>query len=335
MAVFSTIFMVGISYVSSSLDQPLLQDRDWILPHGTSLQSVMQQLQPDSSTGFLRAQRQILRWQGGNLAIRAGEYRLTPSMSLRDVLGLLVNGDVVLHPVTFIEGWTLKDAQRQIAALAMLEQDIQGELAPSDMGLNSDLSNLEGWLAPDTYYVRRGSKASELFLQAYQRMASWLEDAWQQRRDNLPLASPYELLILASIVEKETALVSERGRIASVFINRLRRGMRLQTDPTVIYGLGDRFDGDLTRRNLAEKTPYNTYVIKGLPPSPISLPSRDALLAVALAPETPYLYFVAKGDGSSHFSSTLDEHQAAVKRYQLQRREDYRSRPQLRNSNGR
>lgn len=335
MVLFLAITTASVSYVSSTLDKPLLQDRVWLIPHGTSLQSVMQQLQPDLPVGFLRAQRQILRWQGENLAIRAGEYRLSSSMSLRDVLGLLVSGDVLLHSVTLIEGWTLGEAQRQIGALAMLEQDIHGVLTPSDVGLNTDLANLEGWLAPDTYHVRRGSKASELYLQAYQRMLSWLDDAWQQRRENLPLASRYELLILASIVEKETALVSERGYIASVFINRLRRGMRLQTDPTVIYGLGERFDGDLTRRDLTEKTPYNTYVIKGLPPTPISLPSRDALLAVALAPETPYLYFVAKGDGSSYFSTSLEEHQAAVKKYQLQRREDYRSRPQLRNSNGR
>jgi UPF0755 protein len=166
-------------------------------------------------------------------------------------------------------------------------------------------------------------------------MLDWLDEAWQQRQDNLPLASRYQLLILASIVEKETALASERGNIASVFINRLRRGMRLQTDPTVIYGLGEAFDGDLTRADLRSDSPYNTYRINGLPPTPIALPSRDALMSVVLAPETPYLYFVAKGDGSSYFSTTLDEHQAAVRRYQLNRRSDYRSRPAQGTSNDR
>ena len=334
-ALLTLTSLVGVFYVASTLDKPLQHDRVWDVPHGTSLNVVMQRLQPHASKAMLRAQRILLGWRGVDLEIRAGEYRLKPSMTLRDTLALLVSGDVVLHSVTLIEGWTVQDAQRHINTLNILQQDIQANLDTTALGIKDHFASVEGWLAPDTYLVRRGSNASELYQAAYQRMVSWLEDAWQQRDESLPLASPYELLILASIVEKETALVSERGAIASVFINRLRQGMRLQTDPTVIYGLGDKFDGDLTRRDLAEKTPYNTYVIRGLPPTPISLPSRDALLAVALAPETPYLYFVAKGDGSSYFSTSLEEHQAAVRRYQLQRREDYRSRPQLGNGNGR
>lgn len=299
------------------------------MARGTSLHSAMAHVQPDASHFMLKAQRTLLRWQGVDLAIKAGEYELREDMSLYDVLAMLAKGDVMLRQVTLVEGWTIRQARDFLSTVDGLEDDLQGSQWEAFLlSLNLDpIQQGEGWFAPETFHFSLGNSQSDILRQAHRRLRDWLDEAWQQRRDGLPLQNAYQLLILASIVEKETALPSERGMIASVFINRLRRGMRLQTDPTVIYGLGDAFDGDLRRRDLASESPYNTYKIKGLPPTPIALPSKDALMAVALAPDSPYLYFVAKGDGSSYFSISLDEHQAAVRRYQINRRSDYRSRP--------
>lgn len=322
--------LLGTYYgIWRTIHQPLMVNGHWHVERGTSLNTVMRRLQPQSSQYLRRAQRTLLQWHGVNLAIKAGEYELRNDMSLYDVLSILSAGDVMLRQATLLEGWTISQARQYLSSVEGLVNDLQGdEWGAFLLSLNLDPSRHgEGWFAPETYYFSRGNGQRDILLQAHKRLRGWLNDAWQQRRDNLPLLDPYQLLILASIVEKETALASERGTIASVFINRLRRGMRLQTDPTVIYGLGAAFDGDLRRRDLASDTPYNTYRINGLPPTPIALPSKDALLAVALAPDTPYLYFVAKGDGSSYFSTTLEEHQAAVRRFQINRRSDYRSRP--------
>jgi UPF0755 protein len=169
---------------------------------------------------------------------------------------------------------------------------------------------------PDTYYLATGSSDLALLARAYRSMRERLAAAWAKRAPDLPLATPYEALILASIVEKETGSASDRPLIASVLVNRLRRGMRLQTDPTVIYGMGTRFDGNLRKRDLEEDTPYNTYVRDGLPPTPIALPSQASLDAVTRPPATQYLYFVSRGDGTSEFSATLAEHNRAVSKYQ-------------------
>jgi UPF0755 protein len=315
--------------VSHSIHRPLLRQEYWLVARGTSLHSAMAHVQPDASHFMLKAQRTLLRWQGVDLAIKAGEYELREDMSLYDVLAMLAKGDVMLRQVTLVEGWTIRQARDFLSTVDGLEDDLQGSQWEAFLlSLNLDPNQQgEGWFAPETYHFSLGNSQRDILRQAHRRLRDWLDEAWQKRRDGLPLHNAYQLLILASIVEKETALPSERGMIASVFINRLRRGMRLQTDPTVIYGLGDAFDGDLRRRDIASDSPYNTYKIKGLPPTPIALPSKDALMAVALAPDSPYLYFVAKGDGSSYFSISLDEHQAAVRRYQINRRSDYRSRP--------
>jgi UPF0755 protein len=177
----------------------------------------------------------------------------------------------------------------------------------------------EGRFYPDTYHFPKGTTDAEFLLRAYHRMEDFLQQAWQRREQNLPFKSPYEALILASIVEKETAIPSERGKIAGVFVRRLQRGMRLQTDPTVIYGMGDAFDGDIRRRDLSADTPYNTYVHAGLTPTPIALPSGESIEA-ALHPQAgDALYFVATGDGGHHFSATLEAHNEAVRKYQLKR----------------
>jgi UPF0755 protein len=325
--VFSLTLLLGYQFVANTLVKPLNLNETWMVQRGTSLHTAMLYLQPQSSSWLLRAQRALMQWRGVDTAILAGEYQLSEGMNLIDVLHKLSSGDVVLRQTTILEGWTLAQARSALADLAGVENDLAGDKwlqFLSELGL---AERAEGWFAPETYHYHAGTSLSELLRRAHSTMLQWLTDAWATKKSDLPLDSMYDLLILASIVEKETGLVSERPLIASVFINRLKQGMRLQTDPTVIYGLGESFDGDLRRSDLASDTPYNTYKIYGLPPTPISLPSRNAILSVTQAIDTDYLYFVAKGDGSSHFSVTLAEHQTAVRRYQLQRRDDYQSAP--------
>lgn len=332
-----TTFAALTLYIDRTLQQPMYKQGNWLVTKGSSVYSVLRYLQPETSQLIIRLQLALWRFYERSTAIKAGEYVLKPDMTITDSITMLIKGDVVLRDATLVEGWTVAQARQYLSSVEGLVNDLQGTQWDAFLlSLNLDSSTGgEGWFAPDTYHFSLGNKQTDIFRQAHSQLKSWLEEAWQQRPNDLPLANPYELLILASIIEKETALTSERGNIASVFLNRLRRGMRLQTDPTVIYGLGEAFDGDLRRRDLTSDTPYNTYRINGLPPTPIALPSRDALMAVVNAPATDYLYFVAKGDGSSYFSTSLAEHNSAVKRYQLSRRDDYRSTPNQRNGNER
>ena len=204
----------------------------------------------------------------------------------------------------------------KLAASPNLEFDVQ-DRAHLDKLLAHPYDSAEGLLYPDTYYYVAQSKASELLLRAYQRMTDKLQQAWLNREADLPYDTPYKALIMASIIEKETARGFERPVIASVFVNRLRKNMRLQTDPTVIYGLGEQFDGDITRAHLKQKTPYNTYRIKGLPPTPIAMAGLASIEAALNPDVTEFLYFVSKKDGTHHFSKTLAEHNRAVRYYQL------------------
>jgi UPF0755 protein len=231
--------------------------------------------------------------------------------------------------VTLIEGATVKEMLASLADHETLEKTLSATDAitlSTELGLNVD--STEGLFLAETYYFERGATDRELLLRAHRQLNELLEKHWQNRDVNLPLKSSYEALILASIIEKETGLSSERGQISGVFVRRLNRGMRLQTDPTVIYGLGERYQGNLTRKHLKESTPYNTYRIPALPPTPIALVGEEAIVA-ALNPEPgKSLYFVAKGDGSHQFSDTLEQHNRAVREYQLKRRKDYRSTPE-------
>ena len=260
----------------------------------------------------------IARHEGKAARIRAGEYAYGPGLTPEKLLDALVEGRVVLHPVTLVEGWTFAQAlaaiQANPAVVATLPATPDAALMQK---LGSPGTPFEGQLFPDTYLVPRGATDLEVLKQAHARLKDRLATAWLQRRPDLPLASPYEALTLASIIEKETGAPEERPRIAAVFVNRLRRGMRLQTDPTVIYGLGSRYDGSIHRRDLTEDTPYNTYTRDGLPPTPIALPSAAALAAAVQPLETEDLYFVAtgRGDGRHVFSRTLGEHDAAVRQY--------------------
>lgn len=247
---------------------------------------------------------------------RAGEYRLESGMTPRDVLAKLASGEVVRYQITLVEGWRFRQFAELLAANEVLEHEFD-LAAPSQWpGVAAELGieHPEGWFLPETYQFTRGDSDRDILQRSHDAMSRELETAWSERDADLPVETPYELLILASIIEKETALDHERGRIAGVFARRLKKGMRLQTDPTVIYGLGDSWDGDIRRRDLQADTPYNTYTRHGLPPTPIAMPGRASLHAAASPEPGDELYFVADGKGGHTFSATLEEHNAAVKK---------------------
>jgi len=249
--------------------------------------------------------------------IKAGEYELRSGMTPPQLLELLTSGRVIQYPLTLVEGWTFRQALAALAADPVLTGDLLG-LSDEDImeRLDHPGEHPEGRLFPDTYRFPRGTEALDLLKRAYGRMELVLDEEWDRRAPGLPFKTPYEALILASIVEKETALAAERPQIAGVFVRRLQRGMKLQTDPTVIYGLGAAFDGNLRRGDLAAESPYNTYLHAGLPPTPIALPGREAIRAALHPAPGDSLYFVARGDGSHVFSATLEEHNRAVRLYQ-------------------
>jgi UPF0755 protein len=246
-----------------------------------------------------------------------GEFLLEPGMTPRNVLDRLSSSYVVRYRFTIVEGWTVREMLARLA-----QDDVLVATLPEDpdeawrmVSEAFDLQHPEGWFLPETYTYVRGDSDLDLLRQAHGALQATLEEAWAARAPDLPLESPYQMLTLASIIEKETALEEERERIAGVFIRRLQKGMRLQTDPTVIYGLGQSFDGDIRRRDLRTDTPYNTYTRHGLPPTPIALPGASSLRAAGWPDAGTALYFVADGRGGHTFSDTLEEHQAAVRAY--------------------
>ena len=261
----------------------------------------------------------LLAYQRGDGArLKAGEFELTQGMVPGEVLDLLVSGRVIQYPVTLVEGWTFRQAVAAILANGRFGTDLAGRSDESLMAaLGHPGEHPEGRFFPDTYSFPRRTTGLEVLRRARDRMDAVLAQEWQGRAPGLPLKTPYEALILASIIEKETGLAAERPVIGGVFVRRLRAGMRLQTDPTVIYGLGARFDGNIRRADLREETPYNTYVIAGLPPTPIALPGRAAIAAALHPADGDSLYFVARGDGGHVFSATLEQHNRAVGEYQL------------------
>lgn len=259
-------------------------------------------------------------------SIKAGEYALSEEESPLSLLDKFISADVIQYKITLVEGTTVNDVLTDLRNEEKLRQTLPLNFfadEPSASGLAVD--HLEGWLYPDTYYFVAGDTDRSLLQRAYKRMEKVLSEEWAARAEGLPLTSPYEALILASIVEKETGAPHEREEIAGVFIRRLKLGMRLQTDPTVIYGMGEAYNGNITRADLKKPTPYNTYTIKGLPPTPIAMAGREAIRAALNPADGTSLYFVAKGNGTHYFSDTLEEHIRAVKKYQLQRKENYRS----------
>mgnify|MGYP002834450351 FL=1 len=307
---------------------PFTTEQTLEVPAGSSLYRLSQELE----RGGLIEHGRYLRWYSrlhdlGHL-VQAGEYRLAVGTTPHQLIEKIAAGDVVQYAVTLINGHTFAQFRQTLAADPVLEQRLP-EMTVADIlaALGEQREHPEGLFYPDTYQFRRGDSDLDVLVRAYQRMQALLHQAWQDRAPDLPYTTPYEALIMASIVEKETAVPAERAEIAGVFVNRLRRNMRLQTDPTVIYGLGSAFDGNLTRAHLRASNPYNTYRIRGLPPTPIANPALPAIEAALHPATTEALYFVAKGDGSHQFSRTLQQHQQAVRRYQHQRRADYRSSP--------
>lgn len=293
---------------------------------GSGLIQVLRALERKEVLQRPRLVQLYAHWQGKS-SIHPGEYLLPAGSNAMDLVERLHRGDVTRYRVTLVEGWTFRQALDQVrAARKIVHTEAAADPASAARALGIE-DNPEGWIFPDTYIYRSGTSDIELLRQAHQRMQQVLEEEWQNRAEALPYESPYEALIMASIVEKETGQVSEQGDIAGVFVRRLNRGMRLQTDPTVIYGMGDEYEGRLRRSHLRESTPYNTYVIHGLPPTPIALPGRGAIHAALNPRPGDSLFFVAKGDGYHHFSATLAEHNRAVQRYQLNRGADYRSTP--------
>ena len=258
--------------------------------------------------------------------IQAGYYEIAVNSSFKSIFEQLINGDTKQFSVTLVEGFRWRDWRRQIESYPFLIQDLPDDRAlyermqTVDNFCQNTQQSLEGCLLPDTYVVNYQSSAADLVKRAYRSMAVFVLDSFRTQYDDVVFKTPYETLILASIVEKETGLASERGLISGVFHNRLELNMRLQTDPTVIYGIGDSFDGNITRKHLKTYTPYNTYRINGLPPTPIAMPARASITAASRPDVTDMLYFVAKGDGSHQFSRTLDEHNDAVRFYQLRKR---------------
>ncbi|MDC3191089.1 endolytic transglycosylase MltG [Pseudoalteromonas elyakovii] len=307
---------IGYQQLQSALKMPLKVENSTLfkVERGTGFNQLCQAWQTkqwvDSCFKF-----QVLAKLDPTLTdLKAGLYELDASAVI-DNIRRINQGAQVSFSFTIIEGQPLRDVVANIQKQAHLSQDLDTENLATQ--ISNTQENLEGWLFPDTYHYHSEDSASGLLKRAYNKMQQELDAAWQSRAPDLVLSSPYEALILASIIEKETGLASERPLISAVFTNRLRTNMRLQTDPTVIYGIGADFDGDIKRKDLTTYTPYNTYKIKGLPPTPIAMPSKAAILAAVNPPESEYVYFVAKGDGSHQFSKTLQEHNRAVKQYQL------------------
>ncbi|ABD80895.1 endolytic transglycosylase MltG [Saccharophagus degradans] len=283
------------------------------------------------------AREQIIEWPkvwvlyaraSQKTAVKVGEYKLLAGDTPLVLLNRLVSGDVVSYSVTLIEGSTFKDFLTALHAQEKLQKTLARKTTEQILAdLNLDIQHPEGWFFPDTYNYIAGDSDADILKRAHKTMRKVLDTQWQARAQNLPYTQPYEALIMASIVEKETGVPYERDEIAGVFIRRLQKRMRLQTDPTVIYGMGENYAGNITRKDLRTPTPYNTYVIKGLPPTPIAMPGKEAIYAALHPADGEHLYFVAKGDGSHYFSSTLDEHLAAVAKYQKRRTSNYRSAP--------
>ena len=258
------------------------------------------------------------RFQGKAAKVQAGEYHIDPGMLPGQFLDMLVAGKVVQYSFTIVEGWNVRqvlDALRQDPVITHTLQAPDARQLMSELEL--DKAHAEGWFFPDTYHYVRGTTDKDLLQRAYASMRTQLGEQWQQREDGLPYANPYEALIMASIIEKETGVAEERQQIAGVFVRRLQKGMRLQTDPTVIYGIGESYDGNIRRKDLRTDTPYNTYTRSGLPPTPIAMPGLASIYAALHPAKGDSLYFVASGGGAHVFSPTLELHNEAVIKYQL------------------
>lgn len=326
----ATAVVVGWQWLARELAQPLALPSagcDLVVAPGDNAKRVMQRLE---QRGVLKHPALTVLYMRltSNTNIKSGEYRLPQGITTRALVRKLVAGDVRRYTVTVIEGWTYAQALGALSRAPALvhSPDLAERVGKLAASVGHDVP--EGLFFPDTYQYVRGTTDFDILRRAFEKMQDVLDKQWAQRADDLPYKTPYQALIMASLIEKETAVASERRQIAGVFVNRLRRGMRLQTDPTVIYALGDAYSGNLTRADLELESPFNTYRVRGLPPTPIALPGRRSIRAALHPAEGGMLYFVARGDGTHHFSRTLADHNRAVRHYQVNdRARDYRSVP--------
>jgi len=316
--------------IHSALEQPLNITQEELLevPKGTTPTRTLYRLEADGVIKDAFWLRVYWRFNLARQPLHKGEYRMQPGMTVEGLIDLWKRGEIVQYSLTLVEGWNFHQVRQALAKEEKLEQTLDG-LSDSQVMEKIGHNGIfpEGRFFPDTYRYVRGMTDVELLKKAYDRLDEVLAKEWGQRSGDLPYKEPYQALIMASLVEKETGVPQERGQIAGVFVRRMAMGMLLQTDPTVIYGLGDRYNGKLTRAHLREETPYNTYMISGLPPTPIAMVGREAIHAALNPVAGTSLYFVARGDGSHVFSDDLDAHNNAVREFQLKRRADYRSSP--------
>ncbi|MDB1113340.1 endolytic transglycosylase MltG [Pseudomonas extremaustralis] len=330
--VFSAALLLGVCAwkLDAALKQPLNVAEEQLLdvPAGATPTGTFNRLEADGVLDGAFWLRLYWRFNLDGQPLHSGEYRMTPGMTAQGLIGLWQRGEVVQYSLTLVEGWNFRQVRQ---ALAKHEKIVQNLAGLSDSEVMDKLGHPgvfpEGRFFPDTYRFVRGMTDVEFLKKAYNRLDDVLAQEWSKRAADAPYTDPYQALIMASLVEKETGVPEERGQIAGVFVRRMKIGMLLQTDPTVIYGLGERYNGKLTRAHLKEANPYNTYMVAGLPPTPIAMVGREAIHAALNPVLGSSLYFVARGDGSHIFSDDLDAHNAAVREFQLKRRADYRSSP--------
>ena len=316
----------GYQKLTSFVHTPVnvTQDQLLTIERGTTGSKLVALLEQENILEHADLLPWLLKLQPQLNKVKAGTYSLTGVKTLQDLLDMINSGKEAQFSVKFIEGKTFKEWRKNLENAPHLKQTLQGKTDKEIMALLDipavakavyEWNNMEGWLYPDTYNYTPNSTDLELLKRSATRLQKALDKAWSERDENLPLADPYQMLILASIVEKETGIAAERPQVASVFINRLKANMKLQTDPTVIYGMGESYTGNIRKKDLETMTPYNTYMIEGLPPTPIAMVSESALQAVAHPAKTDFYYFVADGSGGHKFTRNLNEHNKAVQEY--------------------
>ncbi|EAS65094.1 endolytic transglycosylase MltG [Photobacterium angustum] len=304
--------------VKNELNLPVINTEQVMLTvkPGTSFRGLINQLVQDKVIKSSQWTRWVGKLDPSLTDIKAGTYGLEPNKTLQEVLALIASGKEFQYSITLVEGERFSEWLKKIQAAPELKHVSDGMTEPQiAKAIGMDNVKIEGYLLPDTYHYTAGTTDIAVLKRAYLAMNKELATAWELREKDLPLKDPYQVLIMASIIEKETAVPTERGLVASVFMNRLRKGMPLQTDPTVIYGMGDKYDGNISKKDLRTPTPYNTYTMKGLPPTPIAMPSKASVLAAVNPDKSNYYYFVADGKGGHKFSTTLVEHNRAVRAY--------------------
>jgi UPF0755 protein len=321
-ALLAALAYGGARYAFERAELPMPQgETRVVIEKGSSVRAVAGALRANGIEVIPELLLIRYRWRGLDGQLKAGTYAFKAPQTIDTLLDSLVSGDTLLEAIRFVEGWTFRQMRAAIDAHPGLKRDTQGlDDAEILKRIGADEAHPEGVFMPETYVFAPGTSDLQIYRQAYQLMKSRLAAAWEARKPGLPLDDPYQVLVLASIVEKETGRPDERPKVAAVFVNRLRIGMMLQSDPTTIYGMGERFDGNLRRSDLREDTPYNTYRRGGLPPTPIALPGLASIEAVLDPADIKALYFVARGDGTSQFSDNLADHNRAVARYQLGRK---------------